>query len=338
MDKHLTDPSSLTVHRFGKRAFVIVGEYHQNPQKRGCKKQALSIVEFFREISNRLPSSDLFLESPLPLAKQTRLYQNSVLHWIYKMIHEDQYAHGLSSLLQQFGECAPKYGGDTTNCGNMRVHLIDFRELETHGWSYETVQKNPESLARLRLFLNHVGFASLHSLSDSSPPDNSDMHHFYTLCSTLYKHRDSLLRALLHTFKIEKQLNAISSPRVRKQILDVMYRKWSTTWDKIQRLLRKVDESKHQLKIKLFQELADQYVHVSTIPVDLYMMARALRRFRDGTRTTKVMVYAGEYHAENYRDMLHAIGATVVLDRRSSKNESACLRVSVDDVVNHLLH
>jgi hypothetical protein len=335
METFLTDPSSLTVHQWRrnheKRTFVILGEYHQNPQKRGCKKQAMSIVEFFHEIANRVPSSDLFLESPLPLTKQTRLYQNSVLHWIYKMFHEDQYIHGLSSLLQQFGECAPKYGGDTSNCGNMRVHLIDFRELESYGWSYESVQKDPESLARLRLFLNHVGFASIHSMSDSSLPDNSDMDHFYTLCSTLYKHRDPLLRALLHTFKIKKQLQAISSRRVREQILDVMYRKWSTLWNKIQRLLRNAD------KRKSFHNLADLYVRASTIPVDLYMMARALRTFRDGTHATNIMVYAGEYHAENYRDMLHAIGATTVLDRRSSRNESACIRVSVNEIAKYLL-
>ena len=50
-------------------------------------------------------------------------------------------------------------------------------------------------------------------------------------------------------------------------------------------------------------------LYVISVFMDVYLTARLLRRFADGTQSTNAIVYVGEYHAKQYRKLMRLLGA-----------------------------
>lgn len=342
---HVEDPISISVHHMTspKRTFVVIGEVHDRWAKKGCSSsiKALTLMEFFQRLAKKLPTVDFFIERPLPLTKNEPLHKNPWLHWFYKLRFWRSFHHGLPALNEELGTCLPKFE-DESKCPlptTARVHFIDFRELEKwSGWKYDdAVQASDSNLEDIRMFLGNIEAALVFT------QDSRIVYHkvdeFMTLCELLHERQGALWDVLLKSFKIEKQLEGIRSSIVRKKLKHHMKIKWNQTWKNIGQhihIFRHPYEEEYTIPRQylpgdiidspLCSSIANEFLAVSCIPIDLYMMARALRNFVDGTHATNVVTYVGDAHAKNYREMLHILGAKEIL-LEYSKEGAACLPV-----------
>jgi hypothetical protein len=339
---HVEDPISISIHHLAspKRTFVVIGEIHDRWMKKGCPSsvKALTLMEFFQSLAKKLPTVDFFIERPLPLTKNEPLHKNPWLHWFYKLRFWRSFHHGLLVLHEELGTCLPKLE-DESRCPlptTARVHFIDFRELEKwSGWKYDDAVKSSESnLEDIRMFMGNIEAASVFSQDSRIVYHKAD--EFVTLCEILFERHGALWDVLLKAFKIEKQLEGIRSSLVRKKLRHHMKIKWNQIWVNIGQYVKMFRDHPYTIRDQylpgdimdspLCSNIANQFLEASCIPIDLYMMARALRNFVDGTHATNVVTYVGDAHADNYREMLHILGAKEIL-LEYSREGAACLPV-----------
>jgi len=334
--RHVEDPISISMHRLAspRRMFIILGEIHNQWEKKRCpsKLHALSLVAFFKQLAETLPTVDFFIELPLPLTKKANLYEKPFWHWINRtVLYRERFRHGLTSLAETFGACVPKYKEDRSKCllpPTARVHFVDMRHPEN--WREDGVEE-------MNMFMKNIDMALVMDVNDRIVYQKAC--DFVKLCEQLFKVRMRLWKTFLSKLKIQKQLDAIPIPGIKKKLMEWARKKWIQHWQLIDELR---DEFYAQQKVvpgdfissDIVEKMSLHFLYLSAFVVDLYTMGRALRDFSDGTHATNVVTYVGNFHAENYREMLKLLGARTVVRTVVSKDRTACL--SVQDIMNKI--
>lgn len=88
-----------------------------------------------------------------------------------------------------------------------------------------------------------------------------------------------------------------------------------------------VDDYVSDQEYDTYYDLIYVSLDLSVLLMDVYLLARALRVFGDGTYSEHSVLYVGNYHAVNYRHLLHGMGARQLFFS-DSMDGSSCVDIT----------
>ena len=258
---------------------LFIGDSHT--YQHGCPKISDPISFFIQEqIRTATCFIDLFLEVPYIFEKRAEPIR--VGNTFMAITHAD------------YWDC---FTWDKHFCpyGNLRAHYIDLRNIPND--PYFSVEKIIVSL-----FYGH------------SPKDNNELLNNPKV-KKIFQNADSCINyidSLIKTTKINKQLNNITQPEVKKVLLKYQ-QLWKeppshatpsvVSWNNIQLALK--DKASKRL-------INDLYFTLASLPatlMDVYTVARMFRTYKNDPQkyslpAKNIILFAGNFHNNRYRDLL----------------------------------
>lgn len=147
---------------------------------------------------------------------------------------------------------------------------------------------------------------------------------------------------VMELMKIKKQFDSIPDESLRNLISEYfqtrfnVFRVSEETIEKIFANLESIKDNPESLSpAELFNLLEGQYdniVKMIALYFDYYTICRLLRKFSDGTDIKKCIIYEGENHAEEHRNLLSILGfellnISVSLDQSPGSENFQCIRL-----------
>lgn len=317
---------------------IMVGEEHTYSENKMCKKESINSSEFVKEmLKSTSKKQDVFIEDvymPHVTAKGDRFSFNVMnTSFMGQFIYDNKELNCMTNDRQNSIDCK-EYG-----VNHVRFHRADIRPTEIYD---NTI----------------VGYLNLIFSTYSVLLDRKTDPSFISRASTVYKYITKnftkyndieLIKKeitdLVKLVKIQKQLDSISDPLVRKEIMRILEPIIHPT-NRCLNLLRpqellkildvfmntpiKTDSSTatslnpsthHFIKIK------DCHDGITLAMMDGYLLARLFKTHINPDDTPKnVIIYAGGAHTELYTNVLKSIGFTVLFD--APKLNSLCVDLS----------
>lgn len=343
----VTDPMSFSLYMLDepKKTIEIFGEKHyfHKPCLTAFEfksSRLFSIQDYLEQLFSNHPNTtfDLFLESFHPPQRSEKIF--------FRKLRQDTKYHkrGLTGLRKRYDVCAPKYDDLTRGfmkkrvygCPpNVRVHLCDIRHL-TQLWKSSWTR---EETCVIRTFQKVI-------VGLLTPPTKSTTGFLRGMVDYLDKFlydQDSVhyhvhvFATYMRCLKIEKQLDHIPDKTLTKLILNTCVRQQNTCLKKIH---EKFPILKHECLTRMSQRRYDQYPSSEDTScsdifsdiqnlllqytlgfMDMYLMGRMFRQFRDGTTSGHCIVYVGDQHAELYGKILKKYGITPQFEYPSSPKQ-----------------
>lgn len=294
-------PHTVTVHRFGDRTITIFGEHHMLNLE--CKHPTMTMERYIREYCHNKKDRkvDLYLESVYVPEASRGWFGRKSFHDVTTVRNR---IHKLVGLRKLFDACSPKWSlGIFQNIlydcpSNLRVHLCDTRQIYGR---MDALSEHQQKMMSMFFTLFHLSMDSIELLDEVM----SEILDFFGVFlhdkkSPYYYTRFD--RFLMKTLKIDRQIRAIKDKTKRTMLLNYFQKKK-------QREIAKLQKIKEFSLWQQYTSLMDQYVDYQMNFMDMYLMARVLRHFKDGTTAQDIIIYVGDAHANSYRQVLRKLGA-----------------------------
>jgi len=297
----INGPHTVTVHRLGDRIITIFGEIHNWNLE--CKHPTITMEQYIREYCRNKEDRqvDLYLESVYVPEASRGWFGIKSFHDVTTMRSG---IHKLMGLRKLFDACSPKWSlgifqDILYDCpSNLRVHLCDTRQIYGR---MGALSEHQQKMLDIFFTLFHIKVDVIELLDEV----RSEIVDFFGILlhdkkSPYYYTRFD--RFLMNTLKIDRQIRAIKD-KTRRTILLQYFQK------KKQREIAKLQKIKEHSMWKQYTSLMNQYFEYQMNFMDMYLMARMLRHFKDGTTAQDIIIYVGDAHANVYRQVLRKLGA-----------------------------
>lgn len=338
MPKILRDPTSFAVYdlRVGgvRREIIIIGEVHDIVD---CHRTdgGVSLADFikdYHESIGRRRVLDIYSES-FYVGDRKLGWLPTLYYLFYRAATMDD-ARALSYIRKRLDACSPKFNFSFYKCPeNVRVHLCDVRFTKEMG--YSALVHTREECAVAKLF--RVGLSYIHQ--DKIPRAASALRRLIAFVQEFLFDQDSpayhdrLTKHILLRTKVLKQIRGIRSPGVRDKLTEWSHKNYEESilfarkeWRRFQKHHGKVLDAQPALAVisdsclaAFVESVSLPILYVISVFMDMYLTARLLRRFADGTHATNAVVYVGEYHAKQYRQLMRTLGAKRVYYKTSMR-------------------
>lgn len=318
------DITSASLHILGDRKFLILGEEHYRHQK--CKKKSKSLISFLKYFEKNFWSQmDLFVELPYNQPLQSTFQR----FFIQNISHKTKYKFGLPSLYSHLIKCIPKYNiipfykKCPFNINKVKTHIIDIRRevkisdildnYYSYLWKIEPIVTYPSPWSTNEFIMIHPILI-----------ENIINYANFTL-----ENKSKIIQQSFNLLKINKQLNAITDPNIKKIIKKWFFNQWKKSIKSIKSNLNAIlDETiSNTDKSNFIRTMGIHLMYVTTLFTDMYAISRSFRLFKDGYKTQNCIFYAGEFHANNYRNILKKLGAKTLKNIEIETN-NPCIDMS----------
>lgn len=333
----LQDPISFSVYDLTinkeKRRIVLIGEIHEMVSCPGVSpSQRLLLSDFIEQYHRSIGTKnvlDIFTESFYIRSK--KLGWLPTLHYLLSITFRLNDVMALSYIRKRLDPCSPKYNFSLYECPeNMRIHLCDVRFVKEMDYSWKYSNKKDCLTDKLfKIGLSYIypqkiprayyAFSRLVSFVKKFLFDKKSQQYHTRLSEYIFSYT-----------KIKKQLENISSPKIHSKLLQWSSDTYRTHLAHARKqfiLFAKIYEK--DKNIEPIGYVSEQCIHLFTrnisLPIlymisvfmDLYLMARLLRTFEDSTYAKNSIVYVGEFHAKEYRNLLKKLGAKQIFHKTS---------------------
>lgn len=347
----LVDPTSFGVYDLTTnnvhRRIVLMGEIHDI---KDCSYidddpsiTKLSVADFIDKYHDSIGKDrmlDIFSESFY--ISGNRLGWFTTLYMILYKLHNLSDARALANIRKRLDPCSPKYNFSFYTCPeNVRVHLCDVRFVREMGY-YKTKSArdcrintlfkiglsyiNPDKIPRVPKALNALVSFVRNFLFNKTSPD------YHTKLSSY----------IIKDTKIHKQIQHIPSPQIRRKLTKWSHSIYEKSITKAQQRFKHFIKSKKQPDPSLLSYVPETYIsafmqdisinilYIISVFMDMYLIARLLRKFTDNTYAEQSIVYVGEYHAKQYRELFTILGAKKVFETSAvdNSNYTSCVNIS----------
>lgn len=142
-------------------------------------------------------------------------------------------------------------------------------------------------------------------------------------------HQDSLLKTMLKRLKIQKQVDSISSHKIRSLLLRDLHKEWKEIVMEIREILRRLDGEKTndyvpQHEYNLYQDLCGDTATLFMLLMDTYLLACVL-----GVSSVKhYVIYVDNVRAMKYRAFLAKIKAKELFYDRTVDRFASCIDIT----------
>lgn len=336
MRKILRDPTSFAAYdlKVGgvRRKILIIGEIHDITD---CHRadHHVSLADFIQEYHQNIGTGkvlDIYSESFYVGGKKLGWVPTlrTLLHRTATM--DD--ARALSYIRKRLDACSPKFNFSFYDCPeNVRVHLCDIR------FSREmtpATTKSPDDCAVAKLF--RVGLSYINQ--DKIPRTVFALRRLLAFVrGFLFEDNTLILDHVFKTTKIMKQVENIRSPDARRKLtswsagmLDESLQNARSKWERFDKDHGRVladqpafAQASESCFNSFVRNISMPVLYVISVFMDTYLTARLLRHFSDGTHAKDAIVYVGEYHAKNYRNLMRLLGAKRVYYKTSMRADGS---------------
>ena len=354
----LQDPTSFTVYDLKingvQRRIVLIGEIHEIV---GCSHTATTDRDE-KNTQNMLLSdfieqyhSSIGNDKVLDIFSESFYIGNKKLGWlptlhylVYMTTHLDD-ARAISYIRKRLDACSPKFNFSLYDCPeNLRVHLCDVRFVKQ--MEYSLTRENEKECFVDKLF--KIGLSYIHP--ENIPRANcalSDLVLFvkkFLFDTQSAQYHTKLSEYIFSETKINKQLKHISSKVVRRKLTKWSHqsydhhvtnaRKQFIRFEKIygkeMKDLASVGYVSGNCVNAFVQQISLYILYIISVFMDLYLSARLLRRFSDSTYAENSIVYVGEFHAKQYRQLMKLLGAKEIFHKSSVRDGGymSCVDIS----------
>ena len=351
----LQDPTSFTVYDLKinglSRRIVLIGEIHDivtcSPlmsNKKDVQSMLLSdfIEEYHRSIGND-KILDIFSES-FYIGKKKLGWLPTLHYLVYITSHLDD-VRALSYIRKRLDSCSPKFNFSIYECPeNLRVHLCDVRFVKE--MEYSLKRENEKECFVDKLF--KIGLSYIHP--EKIPRANyalSDLLSFvkkFLFDTHSPEYHTKLSEYIIDQTKIYKQLKHIPSNVVRRKLNKWSHRayddhitnarkrfiRFEKMYGKEMKDLASVEYVSENCIHAFAQDVSLFILYVISVFMDLYLSARLLRQFSDSTYAENSIIYVGEFHAKEYRNLMKLLGAKEVFHKTSIRDSgyTSCVDIS----------
>lgn len=325
-------PLSLTEHfseKFGKHIYIF-GEMHYFTED--CKGEPISkfLYETIRDSDKFI---DFYLESP------------NYTDYEYKRLFPSDYKENfqtISNIEYKFSNC---FRRDKKDCElpNLRAHWTDIRRTE----------KIAKITQKLQLYL-------LFWKGDirKNRSEEKDIEKVYNLFSEFYnqpvvkKSKDMPMFidniSKLYSRLITKQLKSIDDSAIKNTLEDWFNFSCTENVFANERTIQFLNEYQGNLLyapyyyLSILQKTIDSVEKIRILDLvsgfmnyitgsmacimDIYLLSRVFRTFRDSVSPQNIIIYVGDHHAESYRQVLNMLDFTLIASSRTDDNK--CLDIS----------
>lgn len=294
-------PISLSEHKLQNRHFYIFGDEHIKKHK--CNN-AIHIADFLENLESLDKPIDIFIEIEYDSPKFQRS-EPLPGQYIYDIYHKFKNSLSYNKVYSKYRNIRFHYAdirnySDQVN--DLHIYSIklykDIRKRMQNIYKYDTsIEYQNETLKILCEIMNDINSRNLFPLVNDK---------------------------IMIESKINKQLENIIDTNIHSKIKDFFIdklNKYIFSWEEFSMYAIDIFENYPITdKIIPLAELIDKLsLYIMTI-MDFYLISRSFRY------SNNVIIYAGESHAEVYRDLLKFLGFDQI---NITKNCSQCLDVSV---------
>lgn len=342
----LQDPTTfsvfdITINKIPRR-IVVIGEIHDIITCKAIhdknKNQPIILSDFIKKYHESIGKDkilDIFSES-FYIGEKKLGWLPSFYYLVSKTTSLDD-TKSLPFIRKRLDACSPKYNFSFYECPeNLRVHLCDVRFIKQMDYSLK--KDNPQECIVNKLF--KIGISYIYP--EKVPKVSSAICDLTTFVRKfLFDNRSEeyhvkISEYIIKETKIYKQIENIPSQMVRKKLTKWSHkyydkhitnaRKKFLEFEKIYgkeiRSCYTTEYVSNSCTKAFLQEISLPILHVISVFMDMYLIARLFRNFADDTYVADSIVYVGEYHAKNYRELMKNIGAKEIFHKSSIKHNS----------------
>ena len=342
----LLDPTSFTVYDLNMngmhRRIVVIGEIHDIKEcsymdDRNTTK--MSIAQFIEEYHMSIGSDkvlDIFSES-LHVGGKRLGWLATIYYMLYNMYNLNE-VRALAYIRKRLDPCSPKYNFSFYECPeNLRIHLCDVRFMLEMNYDKKNSRKNcrvdtlfkigmtvinPEKIPRMPGPLNVlISFVQNFLLNKKSPEYHRKLTAYIIKETKIYKQIRHIQSAIVRR-KLSKWFRSVYNKRIKRacQCLKQFIKIYKSPPDSMSYVPEiYISEFLNYISINI--------LYIISVFMDMYLMSRLLRRFSDNTYAENSIIYVGEYHAEEYMNVLELLGAKKIFHtnaRDEKKNDRTC--------------
>jgi hypothetical protein len=351
----LQDPTSFTVYDLKingvQRRIVLIGEIHDIV---GCSNMPTDekttdymllsdfIEQYHRSIGND-KVLDIFSES-FYIGKKKLGWLPTLHYLVYLTTHMDD-ARALSYIRTRLGPCSPKFNFSIYECPeNLRVHLCDVRFVKEMEYSIKRENEkecfvdklfkiglsyiHPEKIPRANYALTHlVSFVKKFLFEKNSPEYHTKLSEFIIAETKIYKQLkhipSNVVRRKMTKWSHQAYDNYITDARKKFIHFEKMY-------GKEMKDLTSVEYVSENCSHAFIRNISLPTLYIISVFMDLYLSSRLLRRFSDSTYAENSIIYVGEFHAKQYRNLMKLLGAKQVFHKSSIRDMgyTSCVDIS----------
>lgn len=314
------------------KEIIIMGERHrlENCPMELEHVRMINLGEFLKWYHHRIgmkKTLDIFLESA-HVASEKALQKSSKT--IAEDAKSDYWRFGLGYLRKRLNVCAPKFDKSVVpyfKCPrNVHVHLCDTRLF--HEVNKEYSEECAGCLYYQLIWVSEIFFYNEYPLVSYRLLDIYQYLERFLFNKESIQYHTNITREIMEDMKIDKQIENIPSKRVQAIVKKWATKQYKNALNKIKRRFLKIKKNHlHELKplplgIKTvsekcqnaFAEFDTCIIDLTSVFMDVYLMARALRTFQDGTTPENIIIYVGNWHAENYFQLMDMLKAKKILN------------------------
>lgn len=325
---YLSGPVKLTVHYSEKykKYIYIFGEIHIKNEKCLEHKHSSTMANFLSNVvRNSDKFIDIFIEQPILHRETTKLFAGGII----------------GDITDKFGSSCTEIEKTCWNYPNLRYHYTDIRKNTSDHLLY-LIHVLLRPLTEGRLYGGET-LDNIIKLYEDNQKYFKDVTTLITEVDKRYKN-----------FKLEKQLEHIKNNDVKtkliqyiehninmqankdnsynialslEKMIDIlkMVKKQATS-DNVESLLLKTDIIKHA--DNLYMGMLKSLVYY----MDMYLLARLFREFKskrgfNSHEPKYVIIYAGNSHAEHYREFLKILDFDMLKEIKVSNKYDNCIDI-----------
>jgi hypothetical protein len=279
---YLGGPTNLSYQKNLEKNIYIFGEKHSENIDCPIDKKSMNIENYLLKLIQTTDCFlDIFIELP-PFSKTSGEYP---------VILKKRWNNRLGNLLKNLYPCIELNTRNLQQCKLTRIHYIDIRQ-----------KYDPIILDYVESFINNPN-----QFKKNYPKYIEQIFNIFS-SENLQDHINFWHNQVDSCYAIQKQLNKIN-PIIKHQI-EEYYKGLITYYIKknykniisiTQNILTNTDRTFY-----LNQDLYYEIIGISSVLVDIYTMARIFKNYTPPIRN--VIIYAGNGHANHYREFLKYIG------------------------------
>lgn len=327
----LQDPTSFTVYDLKmsgvNRRILVLGEVHDIME---CGRQTISFPEFIQQYHESIGKEnmlDIFSES-FYVGKRKLGWLSTLYHFLTYTSSLDD-ARAIAHVRKRLDACSPKYNFSFYECPeNIRVHLCDVRFIREMDYSFRKTKIDCMVDKLFKVGLSYIYPEKLPRVSNTLK-DILKLVKNYLFDTKSPAYHTNLTEYILKETKVHKQLESIPSKIVRKKLFQwskTLYDASITNARRQYILFEKEHKTELEAEWKYVSEgflqsfrnsISLQMLYVISVYMDMYLAGRLLRDFADKSYAKDAVIYVGEFHARNYRELLKKLGATKIFEKKS---------------------
>jgi hypothetical protein len=313
---YVEGPITLTRHDgFGKTIYIFGDNHvifdHPCPVEYD-KAFIIHIADFLEAICNehhiyRLPL-DIFLETDMFYKTQEEFKSN--------------YSDGLAMIFTS-NILLKKYHTTPYN-KYIRVHYTDLRTSCGHIPNNEYIKLY--DMCEVSLFLHNLPFYI------ESGTVTTEIINFLNNIQLDMNNILKQLEIFEDISHLNKNINAITIPFIREDLEDrkIIARRQNFEYAKnlietLQEYIYEVENAKNTEEYLLETILEHKYFFLKDY-MDIYLLSRIFKTFKDGLDTERVIIYVGDAHADDYREQLTNWGFVQQIIQ-SNNNDNTCVHI-----------